>query len=215
MWRSERPLGAGYRTRVAGSDGRSCGWSLGCPAGDGDVVPDVGSAVCGPRDECDSCCAGAVDWHVADAGPWVEPAKAVDGGGDSEACGDCGEELFCPAALGVDDSGWFAVAVVGEVEEAPVGDGCAVGRCQEAIPVEVGEAEAGSVRPRVVGGKNGEACLPGENVFGEVIPSELKTAHLFRARDGRLCEHWGVRDELDVLYQLGALHPPIVTVGNS
>jgi hypothetical protein len=35
---------------------------------------------------------------------------------------------------------------------------------------------------------------------------------VFDARDGRLCEHWGVRDELDVLYQVGALAPPeIVT----
>ncbi len=40
----------------------------------------------------------------------------------------------------------------------------------------------------------------------------MKTAHFFRSRDGRLCEHWGVRDELDVLYQIGALTPPeIVT----
>jgi len=39
-------------------------------------------------------------------------------------------------------------------------------------------------------------------------PYAMKTAHFFRARDGRLCEHWGVRDELDVLYQVGALTPP-------
>ena len=36
-------------------------------------------------------------------------------------------------------------------------------------------------------------------------PFAMKTAHFFRSRDGRLCEHWGVRDELDVLYQVGAL----------
>jgi predicted ester cyclase len=36
----------------------------------------------------------------------------------------------------------------------------------------------------------------------------MKTAHFFRARDGLLCEHWGIRDELDVLYQVGALAPP-------
>ena len=36
----------------------------------------------------------------------------------------------------------------------------------------------------------------------------MKTAHFFRSRDGRLCEHWGIRDELDVLYQVGALTPP-------
>lgn len=39
-------------------------------------------------------------------------------------------------------------------------------------------------------------------------PFAMKTAHFFRARDGRLCEHWGVRDELDVLYQVGAMTPP-------
>jgi predicted ester cyclase len=39
-------------------------------------------------------------------------------------------------------------------------------------------------------------------------PFAMKTAHFFRARDGRLCEHWGVRDEVDVLYQVGALTPP-------
>ncbi len=39
-------------------------------------------------------------------------------------------------------------------------------------------------------------------------PFSMKTAHFFRSRDGRLCEHWGVRDELDVLYQVGALTPP-------
>jgi predicted ester cyclase len=39
-------------------------------------------------------------------------------------------------------------------------------------------------------------------------PFAMKTAHFFRGRDGKLCEHWGVRDELDVLYQVGAMTPP-------
>jgi len=43
-------------------------------------------------------------------------------------------------------------------------------------------------------------------------PYAMKTAHFFRARDGRLCEHWGIRDELDVLFQVGALHPPALPV---
>jgi predicted ester cyclase len=38
-------------------------------------------------------------------------------------------------------------------------------------------------------------------------PFAMKTAHFFRSRDGRLCEHWGIRDELEVLYQVGALTP--------
>jgi predicted ester cyclase len=45
-------------------------------------------------------------------------------------------------------------------------------------------------------------------------PFAMKTAHFFRVRDGRLCEHWGVRDELDVLYQVGALNPPVIPVSN-
>lgn len=43
-------------------------------------------------------------------------------------------------------------------------------------------------------------------------PYAMKTAHFFRARDGRLCEHWGIRDELDVLFQVGALNPPALAV---
>lgn len=42
-------------------------------------------------------------------------------------------------------------------------------------------------------------------------PFAMKTGHFFRVRDGRLCEHWGIRDELDVLYQVGALAPPELT----
>jgi hypothetical protein len=38
----------------------------------------------------------------------------------------------------------------------------------------------------------------------------MKTAHFFRARKARLSEHWGIRDELDVLYQVGALAPPAI-----
>jgi predicted ester cyclase len=40
------------------------------------------------------------------------------------------------------------------------------------------------------------------------LPFAMKTAHFYRARDVRLCEHWGVGDEFDVLYQVGALQPP-------
>ncbi len=44
-----------------------------------------------------------------------------------------------------------------------------------------------------------------------ITGSAMKTAHFSRSRDGRLCEHWGIRDELDVLYQVGALTPPEMT----
>lgn len=45
-------------------------------------------------------------------------------------------------------------------------------------------------------------------------PYAMKTAHFFRSRDGLLCEHWGVRDELDVLFQVGALTPPAIPVSD-
>jgi predicted ester cyclase len=44
------------------------------------------------------------------------------------------------------------------------------------------------------------------------LPMAMKTAHFFRSRDGRLSEHWGFRDELDVLYQVGALTPPDIAL---
>jgi predicted ester cyclase len=39
-------------------------------------------------------------------------------------------------------------------------------------------------------------------------PYALASMHLYRGADGRLAEHWGVRDELSVLFQVGALTPP-------
>lgn len=47
---------------------------------------------------------------------------------------------------------------------------------------------------------------PGLEATGQ--PYAMQTAHFFRSRDGRLSEHWGIRDELDVLFQVGALTPP-------
>ena len=39
-------------------------------------------------------------------------------------------------------------------------------------------------------------------------PYAMPTMHLYRAAGGRLAEHWGVRDELSVLWQVGALPAP-------
>ena len=39
-------------------------------------------------------------------------------------------------------------------------------------------------------------------------PYAMPTMHLYRAEGGRLAEHWGVRDELSVLWQVGALPAP-------
>jgi predicted ester cyclase len=38
-------------------------------------------------------------------------------------------------------------------------------------------------------------------------PYAMPSMHLYRADGDRLAEHWGVRDELSVLYQVGALTP--------
>jgi predicted ester cyclase len=39
-------------------------------------------------------------------------------------------------------------------------------------------------------------------------PYAMPTMHMYRARGGLLAEHWGVRDELSVLWQVGALPVP-------
>lgn len=39
-------------------------------------------------------------------------------------------------------------------------------------------------------------------------PYAMSTMHMYRASDGLLAEHWGVRDELGVLWQVGALPAP-------
>ncbi len=39
-------------------------------------------------------------------------------------------------------------------------------------------------------------------------PYAMPTMHLYRASGGLLAEHWGVRDELSVLWQVGALPAP-------
>jgi predicted ester cyclase len=39
-------------------------------------------------------------------------------------------------------------------------------------------------------------------------PYAMPTMHMYRADGGLLAEHWGVRDELSVLWQVGALPVP-------
>lgn len=39
-------------------------------------------------------------------------------------------------------------------------------------------------------------------------PYAMPTMHMFREQDGVLVEHWGVRDELAALWQVGALPTP-------
>lgn len=40
-------------------------------------------------------------------------------------------------------------------------------------------------------------------------PYAMPTMHIYRADGNRLAEHWGVRDELSVLFQVGALQPSV------
>ena len=39
-------------------------------------------------------------------------------------------------------------------------------------------------------------------------PYAMQTAHFYRAEGERIAEHWGIRDELGVLVQVGAVPPP-------
>lgn len=40
-------------------------------------------------------------------------------------------------------------------------------------------------------------------------PYAMSTVHIYRTEGDRLAEHWGVRDELGVLQQIGALPAPV------
>ncbi len=44
-------------------------------------------------------------------------------------------------------------------------------------------------------------------------PYAMPTMHLYRAEGARLAEHWGVRDELSVLVQVGAMPAPVLPEG--
>jgi predicted ester cyclase len=59
---------------------------------------------------------------------------------------------------------------------------------------------------------HGVNAIAPQGIEPTMRPYAMKTAHFFRSRDGRLCEHWGIRDELDVLFQVGALTPPALPV---
>ena len=50
-------------------------------------------------------------------------------------------------------------------------------------------------------------------VHGEAFagrPYAMDTLHVYRTAGDRLAEHWGVRDELGVLQQIGALPEPVM-----
>ena len=59
---------------------------------------------------------------------------------------------------------------------------------------------------RAIGHGRGVAAVHGPDTDGK--PYTMETAHFFRTEGDRLAEHWGVRDELSVLVQLGVLPSP-------
>lgn len=61
---------------------------------------------------------------------------------------------------------------------------------------------------RAVAHGRGVAAVHGADVAGR--PYEMDTLHVFRTEGELLAEHWGVRDELGVLVQLGVLPAPEV-----
>jgi predicted ester cyclase len=68
-------------------------------------------------------------------------------------------------------------------------------------------AEAGDrIYIRAVADGTGVAEVHGPGTVGK--PYRMQTLHEYRVVGDRLAEHWGVRDELGVLIQLGAVPPP-------
>ncbi len=61
-------------------------------------------------------------------------------------------------------------------------------------------------RARAVG--QAVAAVHGAQLAGR--PYTMPTVHVFRTEGNRLAEHWGVRDELGVLVQIGALPAPSI-----
>jgi len=66
---------------------------------------------------------------------------------------------------------------------------------------------------RAVAHGRGVAAVHGEAAAGK--PYAMDTLHVYRTEGERLAEHWGVRDELGVLVQVGVLPPPQLPVGAS
>ena len=59
---------------------------------------------------------------------------------------------------------------------------------------------------RAVGNGRAVAAVHGPAVAG--LPYSMDTVHVYRTEGDRLAEHWGVRDELGALIQLGVLAAP-------
>ncbi len=57
------------------------------------------------------------------------------------------------------------------------------------------------------------AAVHGEAAAGK--PYAMDTIHIYRTEGDRLAEHWGVRDELGVLVQVGVLPPPQLPIDSA
>lgn len=57
------------------------------------------------------------------------------------------------------------------------------------------------------------AAVHGEAAAGK--PYAMDTVHIYRTEGDRLAEHWGVRDELGVLVQVGVMPPPQLPLGQA
>ena len=55
---------------------------------------------------------------------------------------------------------------------------------------------------------HGRAVAPAHGAQFAGRPYSMTTIHIFRTEGDRLAEHWGVRDELGVLVQIGAMPAP-------
>ena len=75
------------------------------------------------------------------------------------------------------------------------------------VRYEVHDVVAGTDIVAIRATAHGVNAVAPQGIEPTGLPFAMKTAHFFRSRDGLLCEHWGIRDELDVLYQVGALAP--------
>ncbi len=59
---------------------------------------------------------------------------------------------------------------------------------------------------RAIARAHGVAAVHGPAAAGR--PYEMTTIHIYRTVGDRLAEHWGVRDEVGAMVQMGVLPPP-------
>ena len=58
------------------------------------------------------------------------------------------------------------------------------------------------------GTHKGEASMPWGKISPTGKPFSVRHVHIYRLIDGKITEHWAVRDDLGMLLQLGVLTQP-------